>query len=441
MAGTGRVAGAAGTVADAADNLPPGSAVVALSGGPDSAVAAWLSLRVPYLTIVDAVHVHHGFPASAELQAAAEAVAARLGIDLRVIRVEVPEGASLEGRARDVRMAALEEAATDADWIVTGHHADDSTETTLSNLLRGAGAAGLSGIAAVRGKWVRPLIDLPRSEIRDAAVELGLPFADDPANVDPRHRRNVIRTEVLPWLEESLDLPVSSLLKRSGDLLAADDRELERYAAAVPLGDVHGAPAMPAVVLATLPGPLASRAARALLRRAHPPYPGSSADVAEVLAVAAGERRRGVSGGLFAEREGPMVVVHSGPPAAISPTRLVIGEPVDVGSWRVGLGAAGAAMPPLLGRDRVLASAALLDLDVMVRSAVDGDRIDLDSGSKPVREAMREAGIPDRLRPAWPIVVASGKIAWVAGARLAGWARARSGDDPAAVLTVEGIRP
>ena len=72
------------------------------------------------------------------------------------------------------------------------------------------------------------------------------------------------------------------------------------------------------------------------------------------------------------------------------------------------------------------------------RGVAVGERIDLRSGSKLVRDAMREAGVPVRLRSAWPIVAVGGKIAWVAGARVAGWARLESAGEPAIELSMEG---
>ncbi|MET0830924.1 MAG: 7-cyano-7-deazaguanine synthase, partial [Acidimicrobiia bacterium] len=66
--------------------IPRGPVVVALSGGADSAVAAWLA--VSRSSEVRAVFVDHGWPGSAALAVAARAVAARLAIPLHVVPVE-----------------------------------------------------------------------------------------------------------------------------------------------------------------------------------------------------------------------------------------------------------------------------------------------------------------------------------------------------------------
>jgi hypothetical protein len=59
----------------------------------------------------------------------------------------------------------------------------------------------------------------------------------------------------------------------------------------------------------------------------------------------------------------------------------------------------------------------------MVRGAGDGDRIAIDSGSTPVMEVLRAAGVPARIRPFWMVVTIGAKIAAVHGIKVAPWAR------------------
>ncbi len=160
--------------------IPRGPVVVALSGGADSAVAAWLATSRS--SEVRAVFVDHGWPGSAAMVVAARAVAGRLAIPLRVVPVQPT---ATETAARAVRLEVLQREAAE-DPVVTGHHAGDVAETVLANLLRGAGATGLSGIPAERPPFVRPLLAVRAGDVRRAAVDLDLPFADDPANARPR---------------------------------------------------------------------------------------------------------------------------------------------------------------------------------------------------------------------------------------------------------------
>jgi tRNA(Ile)-lysidine synthetase-like protein len=73
---------------------------------------------------------------------------------------------------------------------------------------------------------------------------------------------------------------------------------------------------------------------------------------------------------------------------------------------------------------------------VEVRSAVVGDRIAIGSGSKLVRDALSEAGIPRRLRLVWPVILVGAKIAAVPAVRVAPWARP-TGPDAVAVDMIE----
>src|SRR5207253_10900795 len=81
-----------------------------------------------------------------------------------VRRVEVAQRASLEAAARDARYAALDAIARELSLgrVLLGHTARDQAETVLLRVLRGTGPAGLAGIPATRGVYVRPLLDLPR---------------------------------------------------------------------------------------------------------------------------------------------------------------------------------------------------------------------------------------------------------------------------------------
>ena len=407
-------------------STPDGAVVVALSGGADSAVVAWALAQLRGPGSVRAVHIHHGFATSDALAAAARDVATALGLRLTIVAIEVPPGASEEGQARTVRLAALESAAAGDEWIVTGHHGDDAVETVVGNLLRGAGAAGLSGMAARRGRWVRPLLGATRRNVRIVAAQLGLPFLDDPDNDDRRHRRNVIRHDVLPMLDAQFpEHDLRAAVGRSAAALARDDAALNEAGDAAPIRVEGDAVLVPAATISTAAPAVAARIVRRALRLAHPPYAGSSADVDEVCAVAAGESiRSGLAGGWFVEREGAMVAIYAHDPEVPDPVTLVIGEQVRCGAITF---FSRLMAPPVgprpIGRWRVRLGGNAVGAELQIRPAEPGERVDLGGGSKLVRDAMAEAGIPRRRRAAWPVVAAHGTIVWLTGARLAAWAR------------------
>jgi len=253
----------------------PSAGVAAVSGGADS--TALLVLAVEAGCDVTAVHVDHGLRAGSDREADhVAALADRLGVPFRAERVAVEPGPNLEARARDARRSVLTATA------MTGHTADDRAETLLLQLVRGAGAHGLASLAPGPTK---PILALRRVETRAVCEARGLTWLEDPTNHEPIFRRNRIRAEVLPLLDDIAARDVAPLLARTASLLEDDDRLLDELAAAIDPTD--------AAALAIAPPALARRAVRRWLVAPAPlgSYPPDLATVERVLAVARGVAR------------------------------------------------------------------------------------------------------------------------------------------------------
>lgn len=232
---------------------------VAVSGGLDSVVlldvlhqtARWHGGRLEVVTIDHGIHP--------EASAHADTVVARagsLGLVARRISLGLSASAS-EAEARDARYRAL--GALDVDRVALGHHQDDLAETVLLHLLRGTGTRGLAGMARRRGPYVRPLLDIPRTDLLRWAQVRGLHWVEDPTNADPRYLRNRIRHEVMPLLE-ALRPGAAKAMARSARVAAEDDRALDEAADADRALDVSW--------LASAPRALAGRALRARMPEA-----------------------------------------------------------------------------------------------------------------------------------------------------------------------------
>ena len=246
----------------------------AVSGGADS--LALLVLATHAGCRVTAVHVDHGIrPGSAGEAEVVRAAAERFGADFRAEAVAVVPGPNLEARARAARYGVL------PPDVLTGHTADDQAETVLLNLARGAGLDGLAGMAPAR----RPLRRLRRRETVALCADLGLRPVADPSNDDPAFRRNRVRHELIPLLDEISAREVVPVLARQADLLRDDAALLDDLAAALDPAD--------ASALAAAPEPLARRAVRRWLRGGGPGgperYAPDAAATERVLAVARGE--------------------------------------------------------------------------------------------------------------------------------------------------------
>lgn len=253
--------------------FPPAETAVtcAVSGGPDS--TALLALAAAAGCRVTAIHVDHGLRAGsdAESEVVAES-ATRCGATFQAARVTVEPGPNLEARARAARYGALP-----AD-VLTGHTADDQAETILVNLLRGAGAGGLSAMTGQRQRRRRPLLALRRADTVALCAALGLRTIADPTNADLRHVRNRVRAELLPLMAAISGRDPVPILVRQAAVLAADAESLDAMAVAVDPSDARA--------LAAAPLPVARRAVRHWLAGEHPP---DLATVDRVLGVARGD--------------------------------------------------------------------------------------------------------------------------------------------------------
>jgi tRNA(Ile)-lysidine synthase len=233
-----------------------------MSGGADSGA---LALLVKDLTS-RAVHVDHGLAHSPHLRSAAVAIAHRLGYELHVVDVVVSSGPSPEAMAREARYRALSEVTRSDESVLTAHTADDNLETVIINLVRGTGLSGVAGIPPFRSPNVhRPLLDASRSELREFAMLAGLPFVDDPMNLDPGLTRNRIRSAIVPRLRE-VNPGVEAAVARMSLSLRADGRYLDTLAADQMPSFGEGQASIPAGLLRTLPEPITSRVAMSMLR-------------------------------------------------------------------------------------------------------------------------------------------------------------------------------
>jgi tRNA(Ile)-lysidine synthase len=217
--------------------LPPGALVVGYSGGADSSVLLHALARNPLARErgLHAVHVDHGLHVDSVTWAEhCRKVAATLDVAIDIVRVEVARDRStgLEDAARSLRMAAFERVLRPGEFLVLAHHRDDQGETVLLKLLRGAGPEGLGGMRVLRafaaGLLWRPLLDLPRSALRDHAREHGIDWLEDPSNTDTALRRNFLRSEILPrlkarWPDADIALAHSAVWARN----AADFVDVE----------------------------------------------------------------------------------------------------------------------------------------------------------------------------------------------------------------------
>ncbi|MBI6602271.1 MULTISPECIES: tRNA lysidine(34) synthetase TilS [Pseudomonas] len=199
---------------------------IAFSGGLDSTVLLHLLATAKPLVPLSAVHIHHGLQAAADAWPShCQSVCDYLGVPLRIMRVQVPAGASLERAARDARYQAFAQVIGAGEVMLTAQHREDQAETLLFRLLRGAGVRGLAAMPVHRplagGHLVRPLLGVSRAELEAYAVEHQLQWIADPSNADNRFSRNYLRHRVFPILTERWPQAVPGLARSAEHLSEA----------------------------------------------------------------------------------------------------------------------------------------------------------------------------------------------------------------------------
>lgn len=199
--------------------------IVALSGGADSVALLRLLLQLGYLCEAAHCNFHLRGEESDRDEAFVGELCNRLGVALHIRHFDTAQEAarlhiSVEMAARQLRYdwfhTLLHE--RNADAIAVAHHRDDSAETLLLNLIRGAGLNGLTGIRPKNGCIVRPLLCLDRREILDYLRHIRQPYVTDSTNLQDQYVRNKIRLDLLP-LMETVNPSVRETLAQTADRL------------------------------------------------------------------------------------------------------------------------------------------------------------------------------------------------------------------------------
>ncbi len=208
--------------------------IVALSGGADSAVLldVLVGLRDELELVVFAAHVNHNLRGEESLRDEnfVRMLCEEKQVELFVRSVDVnalcaESGESFELAGRKVRYAFFYELSEKLSAkIATAHTLSDSLETALFNMARGTSLSGFCSIPYVRGKVVRPLLDVTREEVESYAKENNVRFVNDSTNYDAEIcSRNKLRHKAIPALKEVNAAAEQNFMKLRAQLVSADD--------------------------------------------------------------------------------------------------------------------------------------------------------------------------------------------------------------------------
>lgn len=215
---------------------------LAVSGGLDSMVMLELFDRIRAeqqleLTVLHFNHQLRGADADTDESFVADVCACKK-IALISDRADVADYAraqklSIETAARELRYRFLEEAAhrLALDRIALAHNANDQAETVIAHIMRGAGISGLRGIPVRRGLFIRPLLYAPREKLAEFAGEFHVHHREDASNCDLRYRRNRIRHQLLPMMQQQFNSQIVESLNRLADAAAESELLIQQQTA------------------------------------------------------------------------------------------------------------------------------------------------------------------------------------------------------------------
>jgi tRNA(Ile)-lysidine synthase len=183
--------------------------LLAVSGGLDSMVMLHLFSQLKQSFGVAHCNFQLRGAESERDEAFVKTMCGKLNIPFHSKRFEtnnyaIEKGLSIQMAARELRYEWFEELrqAEDFEYVATAHHLNDSIETILLNLTKGAGLEGLMGIRAQNKKVIRPMLFATREEIEKYAAENGIAWREDQSNASDDYQRNFIRHQIVPRLKE-----------------------------------------------------------------------------------------------------------------------------------------------------------------------------------------------------------------------------------------------
>ena len=184
---------------DFMDKYKQSKVAVGVSGGVDSmCLLYWLhNIKMDVVCL----HVNHRLRPEADVETEyVKSVCEKLNIPVHVFywNDNKPES-GLEAAARQARYKMMTDFCHEngIEYLLTAHQSDDQIETFLMNLSRGSGLFGLSGMMAESErdgiKILRPLLNVPRSEIKQYCEDNNIKYFVDSMNTDEHYTRVKIR--------------------------------------------------------------------------------------------------------------------------------------------------------------------------------------------------------------------------------------------------------
>ncbi len=370
-----------------------------------------------YLPELDtrASHINHGVQSAAlDWVAHCRALCARLKVPLDVAVLSPPIDKhfvdGFEAWARAGRYAHWQQLLGRGDVLLLAHHRSDLEETVALKLLQGRlplpmpASRSIGGPYAADGaRLLRPWLSQPGRHTRSILTAAGESWIEDPSNKSSALLRNRLRNELLPVLLQEAS-GWSAALERCGGLTERLVREFSSaMVAGAQVGEVLRLPLValecPQAVLGALVA-VVPDASRGLGR-------------SQIAAALDQLKRQSKAQRGRADRQG--MSLESYPGMAVEPRPLTLWladdlvEP-EVLIWRE---------PKVVGHTVQLSARGELEVELehgwlrlrgkaglvlTIRTLEPGDRVLQGGKHRPVREVLRDGGVPRWARASYPLV-------------------------------------
>jgi tRNA(Ile)-lysidine synthase len=425
--------------------------LVACSGGSDSSALALLcSAWAPREGWrVRLVHFDHGLRPGSEGEAQivadlADQIACEFVSEaLPVEETLAEEGGNLEQQARRLRYEALDRIARESRsaWVLTGHNAEDLSETLWLWILRGSGLRGLAPLPARRPlrsgspvTLLRPLLEFRRDELQAYLRERGIAWFEDPSNQDLDLRRNRVRHRLLPRIKEEFGLdpvPAAARLGRqAGELARFLDEELARRG--VPVIDLLETGAvLDRTKLRELHPVLAAWFLAGELQRLGEPNEDAVERILAMNRAGATGKSLDLPGGLQARFDDQALILIGRSDEAAAPDDLPLAQLPEAGlrlpetgevfldeGWILRISLRPAPLDPPDGKLRAVFDAAELALPLRLTRVQPGQRYRPlgGPGSRKLSDLFVDRKIPRAYRERVPVLLdAAGEVLWILG--------------------------
>lgn len=213
-----------------------GSLLLGCSGGPDSKALLYLlsSFCRKHKVRLLVAHIDHGWRKESSLEAALlqkEVESMGWSFYLKIVDCKEFGSGNWESKGRDIRLRFFQELYCEkgVQALFLGHHADDRAEGVLKRLFEGSSFFHLGGMGTdieMQGmRILRPLLSYPKEKIFDFLKRKGISYFSDPTNLDPSFLRGRMRSEMLPFLQNSFGKNIGKNLC----LFADETREVVAY--------------------------------------------------------------------------------------------------------------------------------------------------------------------------------------------------------------------